>query len=170
MTRPTRADAAGRAYLDLQNRARREHRPTQTLLVMYVLERFLARLAAGPHADRFVLKGGMLLATWGARRATTDADLLAQGVTMTQDEVLTRVLDIASTAPPDEDGVTFDTDTATARTIRDDSLYGGVRVTMHAHVAAARVKLQLDISTGDPVVPAPQRIDYPSLRPDTIRP
>ena len=45
MTRPTRADPGGRAYLDLQNQARREGRSTQTLLVMYVLERFLARLA-----------------------------------------------------------------------------------------------------------------------------
>jgi hypothetical protein len=42
VSRPTRADPAGRAYLDLQNRARREGRPTQALLVMYVLERFLA--------------------------------------------------------------------------------------------------------------------------------
>ncbi len=35
--------AAGRAHLDLQNLAQREGRQTQTLLVMYVLERFLAR-------------------------------------------------------------------------------------------------------------------------------
>jgi len=62
VSRPTRADPAGRACLDLQNRARREARPTQTLLVMYAPERFLARLAASPYADQFVLKGGMLLA------------------------------------------------------------------------------------------------------------
>jgi hypothetical protein len=58
VSRPTRADPTGRAYLDLQNRARREGRPTQALLVMYVLERFLARLAASPYANQFVLKGG----------------------------------------------------------------------------------------------------------------
>jgi hypothetical protein len=38
MSRPTRADAGGRAYLDLQNRARREGRPTQELLVLYALD------------------------------------------------------------------------------------------------------------------------------------
>ena len=43
MTRPTRADAAGRAYLEVQNLARRQGRSTQALLVAYVLERFLAR-------------------------------------------------------------------------------------------------------------------------------
>ena len=58
MSRPTPADPAGRAYLDLQNRARRKRRPTQALLVMYVLERFLARLAASPYADQFVLRAG----------------------------------------------------------------------------------------------------------------
>jgi hypothetical protein len=69
MSRPTRADAGGRAYLDLQNLARRQGRPTQALLVMYVLERFLARLAAGPHTKQFVLKGGMLLAArWHLRK------------------------------------------------------------------------------------------------------
>lgn len=48
MTRPTRADAGGRAYLDLQNLARRQARPTQSLLTLYVLERFLARLETSP--------------------------------------------------------------------------------------------------------------------------
>lgn len=36
MNRPTRETAAGRAYLDLQNRARRERRGTQELLTIYI--------------------------------------------------------------------------------------------------------------------------------------
>lgn len=163
MSRPTRADASGRAYLDLQNLARHQRRPTQNLLVMYVLERFLARLAASPHVDDFVLKGGMLLATWGARRATTDVDLLVQGLPVNQDEILAIIIDIASQTPPHEDGVTFLTETVTARTIREDDLYGGVRVTMQTQVAAARVKLQLDVSTGDPVAgPATHQLPIPA--------
>lgn len=39
MIRPTRSSAAGRAYLDLQNRAVREGRGTQELLIVYVIER-----------------------------------------------------------------------------------------------------------------------------------
>jgi Nucleotidyl transferase AbiEii toxin, Type IV TA system len=77
VSRPTRADASGQAYLELQNLSRREGRHMQALLVLYVLERFLARLAVTEHADRFVLKGGMLLAGLQARRATVDADFLA---------------------------------------------------------------------------------------------
>jgi hypothetical protein len=53
--RPDRAELAEleAVLADLQNRARREGRPTQELLVLYALERFLARLSAtssaGPH-------------------------------------------------------------------------------------------------------------------------
>jgi hypothetical protein len=68
MNRPTRDTPGGQAYLDLQNRARREHRGTQELLTLYVLERWLARLAASPYSDSFVLKGGMLLAVLDATR------------------------------------------------------------------------------------------------------
>jgi hypothetical protein len=164
VSRPTRADAAGRAYLDLQNRARREGRPTQALLVMYVLERFLARLAASPYADQFVLKGGMLLAAWDARRPTVDGDFLARRLSNDESSVLDRVVQIASTPPPIEDGVDFPIDTARAATIREGDLYTGVRIGMDATVGAARVKLQLDINAGDPVTPAAESLAYPTLR------
>ncbi len=166
MTRPTRADAGGRAYLDLQNLARRQARPTQSLLTLYVLERFLARLETSPYADQFVLKGGLLLAAWDARRATVDADFLARNVLMDQAAVLACVVEIAAAQPPVEDGVTFEVQTAVAATIRDGDLYGGVRVAMDVELAGARVKLRLDVSTGDPVTPGPDVITYPTLRTD----
>ena len=62
MSQPTRQTTTGRVYLDLRARARREGRPTDELLVLYVLERFLYRLSLSSHRSRFVLKGGMLLA------------------------------------------------------------------------------------------------------------
>ena len=80
MTRPTRQIVAGQTRLDLQNRVRREGRGTQELLTLYVVERWLARLADSPYADQFVLKGGMLLAALGARRPTADADALARNM------------------------------------------------------------------------------------------
>jgi hypothetical protein len=78
MTRPTRSTAAGRAYLDLQRCARDEGRLTQELLTLYVVERWLARLALSPYAEQFVLKGGILLAAFDARRPTADVDALAR--------------------------------------------------------------------------------------------
>jgi hypothetical protein len=80
VNRPTRETAAGRAYLDLQNQARREGRGTQELLTIYVVERWLARLSRSPYLNDFVLKGGMLLAAFGSRRPTVDADALARNM------------------------------------------------------------------------------------------
>jgi hypothetical protein len=95
VSRQTRATPGGRAYLDLQNRARRERRPTQELQTLYVLERWLARLAASVHADEFVLKGGMLLAVFDARRPTADADLLARNLANDEETVIARVVAVA---------------------------------------------------------------------------
>ena len=58
---PVRATLNESIQNNCYNRARRENRTTQELLTLYVLERWLARLAVSPHADTFVLKGGLLL-------------------------------------------------------------------------------------------------------------
>ena len=42
--------------------------------MLYTLGGSLARLAASDDRDRFVLRGGMLLAAFGARRPTRDLD------------------------------------------------------------------------------------------------
>jgi hypothetical protein len=164
MTPVSRATAAGRAYLDLQNRARREDRGTQEYLTAYVIERWLARLSSSPYASQFVLKGGVLLAALGQRRPTVDADALAIGLTNDADAVAERVAEIAA-VEDGEDGVEFLTATISAQLIRDHALYHGVRVTMDARLATATVKLRLDINFGDPVNPAPQRVSLPGLRP-----
>jgi hypothetical protein len=164
MTRPTRENPAGRAYLDLQNRARRERRGTQELLTLYVVERWLARLSRSNRADDFILKGGMLLAAYGRRRPTVDADALARNMKGDESVVAARVAEIAGLPDPD-DGVEFLPHTVTTRLIRDDSLYAGVRVTMEAKISTASVKLRLDINFGDPVTPDPRVIELPALRP-----
>lgn len=159
--RPTRATLEGRAYLDLQNLARSQHRPTDELHQLYALEGFLARLAASPHADKLVLKGGVLLAAYDARRPTRDVDLQARAVAGEPDDVLQLVRDIAAIRV--EDGLNFDADTAAAETIRDDEEYSGVRVTLTAKLASARIALHVDVNMGDPIWPAPHPVDLPRL-------
>lgn len=165
MSRPTRESPGGRAYLDLQNRARREGRGTEELLVLYVLERWLARLAASPHAAKFVLKGGMLLAALGARRPTSDADLLARHFANDEATVVGLVTEVAGRSANPDDGVEFLVDTVASQSIRDDALYAGVRVTMDCRVGRARVKLRLDVNFGDPITPRPRPVALPSQRP-----
>ena len=162
MSRPTRASEAGRAYLDLQNRARSEQRGTQELLTLYVVERWLARLSASPHSERFVIKGGMLLAAYDARRPTADLDALARSVANQEDAMVSLVSDIARLQL--SDGVEFNTETASSRLIRDEAIYSGVRITMDAAISTARCKFRLDVNFGDPITPAPGWVTIPSLR------
>lgn len=115
----------------------------------------------------FVLKGGLLLAVFDARRPTADADLLARHLASDQDTIADRVRDIAQVTPAEDDGVTYLVETIRAQTIREDSDYAGVRITMDARLATATVKLKLDVNVGDPVTPDPTVIALPSQRPDS---
>jgi hypothetical protein len=164
MKRPTRASQAGSAYLDLQNRARRERRGTQELLTLYVVERWLARLSASPHASKFVIKGGMLLAAYDARRPTADLDALARSMADDQATVVSLVSEVAGL--PLDDGVEFRTATASSRIIREQAFYSGVRIAMDATISTAMVKFRMDVNFGDPITPAPGWVTVPPLRPD----
>jgi hypothetical protein len=63
--------AAATAFRALQKRAREDYGSnTQPLLVVYAVESFLRRLAISEHAQRMVLKGGMLMAASDIRRMT----------------------------------------------------------------------------------------------------
>lgn len=106
---------------DLQNQARRQKRGTQELLTMYIVERWLSRMSRSPYAEDFILKGGMLLASFGTRRPTVDADALARNMSSDHESVARRVVEIAVIEDPD-DGVEFLPDTVTAAAIRDDAL------------------------------------------------
>lgn len=166
MTGPTRASAAGRAYLDLQNLGRRQKRSTEELLALYALEGFLVRLAGSTYTTDLVLKGGALLAAYGARRPTRDVDLQAGGMSNDSATVLDLVRGIADTAV--EDGLVYDSVGAVAELIREEDEYAGVRVTMSCGLATARIRFHVDVNVGDPVWPAPGVVDIPRLLGGTI--
>jgi len=165
--RPTLRTVAGRAYLDLQNLARRQTRPTDELQQLYALEGFLARVAASAYAERFVLKGGVLLAAYGARRPTRDVDMQGREISNRIEDILEVVRDI--TAVHLDDGLVFDPAHAKAETIRDEDEYSGVRVTLTATLAAARLSLHVDINVGDPIWLAPRTVALPRLLGGTIQ-
>jgi hypothetical protein len=161
VSRPTRDTTAGRVFLELRARARREGRPTDELLVLYVLERFLFRLARSEHRRRLVLKGGMLLAAFDERRPTADVDLLARQTSNDADTVAALVRDVLAIEV--DDGVVFEPDALRAQVIRDADPYTGVRITVPARIAQAQHPLRVDVNVGDPVTPAPVEVAFPAL-------
>jgi len=90
--------------------------------VMFILERFLARVARSAHRDRFVLKGGILLYLTGkgpASRPTIDIDMLAQRL---PSDLLDQTLAEVSRVEVG-DRIVFDTSAMTWEEIREDGLY-----------------------------------------------
>ena len=163
MTRVTRATVAGRAYLDLQNKARKDGRTTDELIQLYALEGFLARLSVSSYVDQLILKGGVLLAAFGDRRPTRDVDLAGIDLDNDAAHILGVIQAIAATKPAVADGLVFDTAIAQAEAIRDADEYSGVRVSMKVSLASARAAFHVDVSVGDPIWPAPQDVSVPRL-------
>ncbi len=148
------------AFREIQSLAKREARGnTQAMLEQFVHERFLARLARSNFVDRFVLKGGMLLAVLDLRRATRDADVMVRGIPLDTEELIAAIREILAIEL--DDGVAFDTDAITSEEIREEAAYAGLRFGLDAHVGGANVKLKLDVSAGDPVVPV--TVQLPTL-------
>ncbi len=159
--RPTRATLAGSAYLNLRRHASTTGRPTDELLRLYGLEGFLDRLVASTYSDQFILKGGVLLAAFGARRPTRDIDFVAINLSddlKTISETIGRIVSVNI-----EDGLDFDSTATTAEPIRSDDAASGGRFTLHARLATAQIQFHVDINIGDPIWPDPEQVDLPRI-------
>ncbi len=156
-------DMAASVHARLLNRAKIEGRPFDELLQYYAMERFLYRLSRSEHADRFVLKGGLMLQFWGGplTRATKDIDLLGYAAT-TVDELVEIVRGCMAVDMAD-DGLRFDSINVTGEEIRFAASHDGVRVRCGARLGNARVGLQIDVGFGDVVTPGAQVVVYPTL-------
>jgi hypothetical protein len=159
----SRDSSGGQAYLGLQAQARSTGRPTDELIQLYALEGFLARLVVSPVRDRFVLKGGVLLAAFGDRRPTRDVDLAGLDLDNDTEVVRGMVCDIVSVRLPVGDGLEFDPSTTTSELIREADQYSGVRIGVDARLARARSRFHVDVNVGDPIWPEPAVVRVPRL-------
>jgi predicted nucleotidyltransferase component of viral defense system len=133
------------------------------VLTRFALERFLYRVSVSPYADRFVLKGGLLMLAWFGEtlRATRDADFL--GLDAMDDDALAAAFGEIGVIEVPPDGVTFDTATIVVEPIRAEDAYGGRRVTLEARLGNARIPVQVDVGFGDAMTPGPEWLDYPAM-------
>lgn len=132
-------------------------------LKRYAAERFLYRLGASRHRERFVLKGAMLFALWGGSlyRATRDLDLTGYGEGGARG-LIELIREICGLPCPG-DGLQFLSATVRAEPIRDKSEYHGFRVKLRALLGAAKLDLQIDVGFGNAVEPPAREEKYPVL-------
>ena len=135
----------------IRNLSKKKSADAQILMRNYMMERFLERISFSQYRDKFILKGGMLVAAMVGldARSTMDMDATIKGADVNEEEVERIISDIISV--PIEDGVIFRIKQITE--IMDEAEYPGVRVSMETEFDGIRTPLKIDISTGDVITP-----------------
>lgn len=135
----------------IRNIAKQKNIPAQVILQNYMFERLLVRLSASKYKEKFVLKGGMLVAAIVGldNRATMDMDTTLKNLPLTPEAIRSALEDICSIAF--DDGVVYEIGTISP--IRKDDIYGGYRVMLNARFDIMLTPLSIDVSTGDVITP-----------------
>lgn len=135
----------------IRNIAKQKNIPAQVILQNYMFERLLVRLSASEYKEKFVLKGGMLVAAIVGldNRATMDMDTTLKNLPLTPEAIRSALEDICSIAF--DDGVVYEIGTISP--IRKDDIYGGYRVMLNARFDIMLTPLSIDVSTGDIITP-----------------
>lgn len=135
----------------IRNLAREKDMSAQVVLQNYMFERFLERLSKSAYRDKFILKGGILIAALVGidNRATMDMDTTIKNYPINVGSLTKAIREICSINA--EDGVTFSF--FDIETIRDDDAYGGYRVSIISEYDTIVTPMQIDITTGDVITP-----------------
>ena len=144
--------------------AKQNNADARTLMRIYMMERFLERLAQSEYRDNFIIKGGILVTAMigVAHRSTMDIDTSMKNLNLSAEDAL-RVVDQVKDIDLD-DGVSFDVKDIS--NIMDEMEYPGIRVTMNANVGRLITPLKIDISTGDVITPRAIEFNYDLLLED----
>lgn len=144
--------------------AKQNNADARTLMRIYMMERFLERLARSEYRDNFIIKGGILVTAMigVAHRSTMDIDTSIKNLNLSAEDalqVVNQVKDIDL-----DDGVSFEVKDVS--NIMDEMEYPGIRVTMNANVGRLITPLKIDISTGDVITPRAIEFNYDLLLED----
>ena len=144
--------------------AKQNNADARTLMRIYMMERFLERLAQSEYRDNFIIKGGILVTAMigVAHRSTMDIDTSMKNLNLSAEDAL-RVVNQVKDIDLD-DGVSFEVKDVS--NIMDEMEYPGIRVTMNANVGRLITPLKIDISTGDVITPRAIEFNYDFLLED----
>lgn len=130
----------------------------QVVLQNYMFECFLARLSVSKYSDKFVIKGGMLVAAIVGldTRSTMDLDTTLRNLPLTEEQIWSSINDICEINLQDD--VIFELKSVAP--IRKDDIYGGYCVKLEAKFETIITPLAIDISTGDVMTPNPVKYEF----------
>lgn len=135
----------------IKNMASEKDINAQILLRNYMLERLLERISISEFKDKFILKGGMLVAALVGvdMRSTIDMDATIKYYPVTEKSIR-EAFDIILSVPLN-DGVQIKY--IKIEEIRAEDEYNGFRVSLEALMDNARIPIKVDITSGDEITP-----------------
>lgn len=151
----------------IKNYAKSKSIAAQVVLQNYMFERFLARLSMSDYREKFVVKGGMLIAAIVGldTRSTMDLDTTLRNLPLTEEKVMEAVENICKITLGDD--VIFEVKSIAP--IRKDDCYGGFCVRLDAIYDTIVTPLSIDVSTGDVITPEAVEYEFSGIFDEEIR-
>ena len=148
----------------IKNIAKANNADARVLLRIYMMDRFLERLAYSKYRNNFIIKGGILVTALVGinNRSTNDIDVSIRNQNLSIDDIRLIINDIKNVDL--DDGIKFEINDIS--NIVDQMEYPGIRVSMNASLEGLLIPLKIDISTGDVITPKEISFDYKLLLED----
>lgn len=150
----------------IRNIAKSKNLPAQVILQNYMFERLLNRLSASEYKEKFVLKGGMLVAAIVGidNRATMDLDTTLKNLPLTPEAIEKALNEIFEIDLNDDVEFKF----KGISPIREDDIYGGYRVALDAIYETIVTPMTIDVSTGDVITPNAVKFNFAGIFDDEL--
>ena len=128
------------------------------LMRIYMMERFLERIANSSYSEEFIIKGGILVTSMVgvSMRSTMDIDTSIRNFELSETEAERIVKEICSVDL--DDNVSFVIKEVSR--IMDDMEYPGIRLALDSMLGEMVTPIKIDISTGDVITPRAIEYDY----------
>ena len=151
----------------IKNYAKSNNIAAQVVLQNYMFECFLARLSVSEYNEKFVVKGGMLIAAIVGldTRSTMDLDTTLRNLPLTEEKI-TEAIDAVCKIDMKDD-VVFTV--KSIEPIRKDDIYGGYWVRLDAVYDTIITPLSIDVSTGDVITPDAVKYEFSGIFDEDIR-
>lgn len=140
----------------IRNLSKEKSVQAEIILRNFMLERLLERISVSPFHDKFILKGGMLVAAMVGidTRSTMDMDATIRGITLSEETLEEVIISILNYNVDDDVIMTL----KGFENIRDESDYPGIRVSIEAILDKTKQVMKVDITTGDKITP--KEVEY----------
>jgi hypothetical protein len=150
----------------INNYAKSNNIAAQVVLQNYMFERFLARMSKSEYCEKFVIKGGMLIAAIVGldTRSTMDLDTTLKNLPLTEEKVVEAVKTICNINLLDD--VIFEV--VSIAPICKDDRYGGFCVRLNAVYDTIVTPLSIDVSTGDVITPSAVQYEFSGIFEDEV--